>query len=217
MTFRWKVAQHLEINWWKNYLKKRDPKGYKAFKTNYWREKIIGRFDIKINPNDKMIDVGCGPMGIFSVLEGKDITAIDPLLNKYEEELDHFKKADFPNVTFITTSLEAYQPTEQFDTVFCINAINHVKDIHQCYDNLIDLIKPGGRLFISIDAHNHQLLKGFYRLFPYFDILHPHQYDLAEYEDFLTQRGCQIQATHVIDEHFVFNYCLIEATKKADL
>lgn len=155
-------------------------------------------------------DVGCGPAGIFIAFEDKEVTAVDPLLDTYEETLPFFDKNDFPYTTFINQRLEDFQPSEKFDIVFCMNAINHVADINVAYDRLISAAKDGGYVVVSIDAHNHSFFKKLFRLIPG-DILHPHQYDLEEYCDFMTKRGCIILKKLLVKKEFFFShYVLVE-------
>jgi 2-polyprenyl-6-hydroxyphenyl methylase/3-demethylubiquinone-9 3-methyltransferase len=86
-----------------------------------------------------------------------------------------------------------------------MNAINHVADIGTAYDRLIAATKEGGSVVISIDAHNHTFLKHLFRIIPG-DILHPHQYDLQEYNEFMTSWGCSIRKTVLIKKEFFFSH-----------
>jgi 2-polyprenyl-6-hydroxyphenyl methylase/3-demethylubiquinone-9 3-methyltransferase len=69
---------------------------------------------------------------------------------------------------------------------------------------------------MSIDAHNHRWIKRLLRLLPG-DILHPHQYDLPEYESMMTARGFQIDRTILIKKDWIFNYYLVVGTLKAPI
>ena len=207
MKLRWKIAQAAEIRWWQNYLGKKDKTAYLDWKKAYWQQFLK---DCQITvPNDTTcLDIGCGPASIFTVLEQQKVTAIDPLLDSYEEKLQHFVPQEYPNVAFETLPLEKVPQKEQYDYVFCLNAINHVADLDLCLDNLSGLTKAGGTLVVSIDAHNHQVLKHIFRAIPG-DILHPHQYDLQEYCAMMTKRGGQITHTVHKDQAFFFDYYVL--------
>ncbi len=44
---------------------------------------------------------------------------------------------------------------EQFDKIYCLSVIEHIKDEDirfKCLDNMLKLLKPGGELFISFDV-----------------------------------------------------------------
>jgi 2-polyprenyl-3-methyl-5-hydroxy-6-metoxy-1,4-benzoquinol methylase len=207
MKFRWKVAQAAEIRWWQGYLNKKDKAEYLNWKKDYWKT-FLKECELDVPTNATCSDIGCGPAGVFTVLENEHIDAIDPLLDSYEQKLDHFDPKDYPNVNFISSPLEQFSAKEPYDYVFCLNAINHVSDLDQCWEQLFDATKKGGTLVVSIDAHNHSFFKYLFRAIPG-DILHPHQYDLKEYQDMLTKRGGRIIKTLHKDKAFFFDYYVL--------
>ncbi len=215
MTLRWKIAQAFEIRWWQNYLKNKTTDDYAAWKSNYWLNLLK---DIQLPfqniPKDATIlDAGCGPAGIFMVFKHQKVDALDPLLDEYEAKLSHFKKSDYPNVTFYNQPLESLSKKSTYDMLFCLNAINHVADLAKCFDVLVAATKSDGQLIVSIDAHNYNFLKKIFQLIPG-DILHPHQYDLKEYTEMLTHRGCTIENSVLYRKNFIFNYYILVAKKK---
>lgn len=203
---RWKIAQQAEIRWWKNYLKDKDTEAYLEWKKQYWQNILDELKDVvSIQPNHTILDAGCGPAGIFLNLQHCKTIAVDPLLDAYETHLHQFKKQAYPTVRFITSQMEDIDLSEKMDIIFCMNAINHVRNLPMSYDKLISLLKPNGILVISIDAHNHNFFKRLFRLLPG-DILHPHQYDLGEYEKFLTDRKLKMLKTVCSKKEFFFNH-----------
>ncbi|MGB1204210.1 MAG: class I SAM-dependent methyltransferase [Chitinophagales bacterium] len=214
-SLRWRIAQKVELQWWKNYLRKKTPTDYLAWKKKYWRELLekIDFQEILYKKNINLLDAGCGPAGIFTVFENAQVTAIDPLLEQYETELSHFSTEKYPNVSFQNIGLEEYKANEKFDAIFCLNAINHVSDINLSFDNLITTARKNADIIVSIDAHNHSFFKHLFRLFQA-DILHPHQYDLAEYKELLEQKGVKIEKSILIKKAFFFNYYVLCGTKK---
>lgn len=210
---RWRLAQYFEIRWWKNYLKNKDIDSYLTWKKNYWID-FLAKIDDYAKPvaTSKILDAGCGPAGIFIALENHDVTAIDPLLSRYDKELDHFDQKSYPLTKFHTVSLEDFEQPNSFDLVFCLNAINHVSDLGLAFERLYNSTKKGGILVVSIDAHNHTLLKHLFRLQPG-DILHPHQYDLKEYEQMLTKLNCTMLQTVLIKREILFNHYVLVARK----
>ncbi len=225
MTFRWKIAQAAEIRWWQRYLKNKPTRDYAVWKTDYWQKLLVeigldalnteGETKLKTqNPKHKtqILDAGCGPAGIFMIFKNEKVDALDPLLDEYEATLPHFKKMLYPNVTFYSQPLENFKKQNAYDAVFCLNAINHVADLSRCFDILVAAAKKGGKLIVSIDAHNFPFLKHIFQALPG-DILHPHQYDLAEYKAMLTERGCTIDNVILKKHEFIFNYYVLVATK----
>lgn len=207
---RWKIAQWTELRWWKNYLGSKPVPEYLAWKKNYWNN-LLQQLAIEVKPADTILDLGCGPAGTFIALPQNNITAVDPLLDEYENNLPHFKKANYPSTTFITLTIEDFKAPEKYDVVFCMNAINHVHDIHTAYNVLCERVHTGGTLVVSIDAHNHPFFKHLFRIIPG-DVLHPHQYDLKEYEDFLTKRGMKITKRELTRKEFFFSHWVLVAT-----
>src|SRR4051812_40338158 len=131
MTFRWKIAQRLELRWWQTYLQGKSKEEYLEWKRNYWKGVLAMLTDtITIHSSMSICDLGCGPAGIFIALPGNQITAIDPLIEKYESQLAFFRRTVYPNTTFIPLSIEDFE-AGKYDLVFCMNAINHVYDIEK--------------------------------------------------------------------------------------
>ena len=222
MTFRWKIAQAAEIRWWQNYLKNKSTTEYADWKTQYWENLLeetgltfLNESD-KENPNKvenlRILDAGCGPAGIFMIFKKQKVDALDPLLEDYEAKLTHFKKIFYPNVTFYAQPLETFDKTNEYDAVFCLNAINHVADLSKSFDILVNSVTSGGHLVVSIDAHNYSFLKTIFQTIPG-DILHPHQYDLEDYTDMLTSRGCVVEKTILKKKEFIFNYYILVLKK----
>ena len=211
-SIRWKIAQAFEIRWWRQYLKSKTKTEYLAWKRQYWLD-FLKKCELNPSKDATVLDAGCGPAGIFMLFDSpKTTVALDPLLDRYEQDLEHFRRADYPNIDFVASPLELWTPPQTFDYVFCLNAINHVADLERCFDLLLAATKPDATLVVSIDAHNYQAFKHIFRLAPG-DILHPHQYDLAEYEAMLTSRGCRIENTICMKKEFFFDYYVLVARK----
>jgi 2-polyprenyl-3-methyl-5-hydroxy-6-metoxy-1,4-benzoquinol methylase len=216
MTLRWKIAQWFELQWWRQYLRNKDKAGYLAWKKNYWNtliNKIAG--EVKIDASKSVIDMGCGPAGIFIALPNNKVTAIDPLLDEYESHTQFFRKSDYPNTNFIKTSIEDYEAAGiKYELVFCMNAINHVHNIESGFEKLKEVCKENGTIIVSIDAHNFSFFKYLFRLIPG-DILHPHQYDLKEYTDFLEKGDWKTTTPVLLKHEFFFNHYLLLTPKTA--
>lgn len=208
---RWKIAQFAEILWWQTYLKGKPVDQYLEKKIAYWNN-YLQWAEVAPGPDDTVLDAGCGPAGMFINMPTQQVDAIDPLLDLYDEKLPHFKKSDYPNVTFITTTLENFKPTKQYDLIFCLNAINHVDNLGASLDVLVNCLRPGGRMVISTDAHNHQFLKKIFR-FLQIDTLHPHQFDISEYKQMLIDRGLDVTKVYTVRKEFIFNYNMFVCKK----
>lgn len=207
MSIRWKIAQAAEIRWWQNYLNNKSETDYLSWKKNYWTA-FLEQLNLSFSKKEQILDAGCGPAGIFMVLDKHEVKAIDPLLDSYDEKLNHFKPENYPSVSFVSQSIESFSFQKKYDKVFCLNAINHVADLELCLDKIVEATRVGGDVVMSIDAHNYGFFKGLFRLLPG-DILHPHQYDLADYQKMLTDRGIRIEQTILYKKEFFFDYYVL--------
>ena len=146
------------------------------------------------------------------IFPDSDITAVDPLLDKYEKDLPLFSKTDYPNVQFIQSPIEKFVPAKKFDYVFCMNAINHVSDITKGFEVLADCCAEKGKIIVTIDAHNNALMKAIFRIGPG-DVLHPHQYDVQEYTAFLERVGFKVIKSINLEPGHIFDLCLLVAER----
>lgn len=211
---RWRIAQFAERKWWQRYLKNKDVESYLQWKKQYWQNLL--NICYKYIPHvqeQSLLDAGCGPAGMFMMFNNESTYAFDPLIDTYEKDLPHFKKAMYSQVHFVNSGLENFSVPIVFDYVFCMNAINHVQDINTSYDTLSKHCKSKGFLIITIDAHNFTLFKKLFRLLPG-DILHPHQYDLEEYKQHIIDRDFTILAVEKLKHEFFFDHYILIAQKK---
>lgn len=211
--WKWRLAQWLEIRWWKNYLQGKEPHEYKEWKLGYWNGLLqkVQSF-IKVKETDSVIDLGCGPAGIFMAFPHCKVTAVDPLLAEYEKHLPVFKQTNYPNVRFVSLPMEDYVADSDFDVVFCMNAINHVKDIEKAYDVITRVAGEKASLLMSVDAHRFSFFKYLFRLLPG-DALHPHQYDIKEYCAFLEKRNWEIGHCAPLKSDWFFTHYLLVAKR----
>lgn len=210
---KWKIAQKLELRWWQNYLKGKSPEEYLSWKKNYWNnllKKNDGEIDLS-SPKD-ILDAGCGPAGIYIVLDKHHVDAVDPLLAVYENNLPHFKKSMYPEINFFQLPLEEYSTQKKYDLIFCQNALNHVSDLKFCLGKLFSLLKPDGKFILCVDGHRFALLKYLFRLIPG-DALHPHQYSTEEYREMIFSNGGKILKEFSLKQEFVFDYRLFVISK----
>jgi 2-polyprenyl-6-hydroxyphenyl methylase/3-demethylubiquinone-9 3-methyltransferase len=208
-TLKWNIAQRIELLWWKRYLKEKDADEYRTWKKQYWEEVLETiRTALPIQPGMSVLDAGCGPAGIFMNLEHCAVDAVDPLINSYERDLPHFRRDLYPFVNFHNTPVEEFVSPKQYDIVFSTNAINHVSDIDRSYSVLSGMVKPGGALVITVDAHNYTFFKHLFRLIPG-DILHPHQYDADEYSAFFPADKYSLMLKKSLRREFFFSHYVL--------
>ncbi len=210
MSKKWRLAQFLEIRWWKNYQKKLD-ENYLEGKKEYWY-RVLKAVDMPLPQNENVLDVGCGPSGVYTILSNNQVVGVDPLLDKYEDEIKFFQKSNFPYAKFITSPFEDFLSDETYSTIFCLNAINHFRSLEDSIGRLSQLLQPGGKLLVGIDGHRHKFLKKIFQTV-HVDLLHPVQYSLSEYVEKFEAAGLKSVKEVTFTTGNIFNYYLVEFTK----
>ncbi len=210
-TLKWKLAQYFEIRWWKKYQKDKDISYIKS-KRNYWNNVLqdISSYT-RINKNDVVLDAGCGPSGMYMVLDC-NIDAVDPLLDHYETNIHFFSKSDYSNVNFFCVPFEGFKTTKEYDHIFCMNAINHFSELEFSLDKLHDLLKSNGTLTLGVDVHRSSFLEKIFS-FLSFDVLHPHQFTKKGYMSLFQNAQFQVEFSKTIKKGFIFNYELFVLLK----
>lgn len=201
---------------------------YLTWKRAYWGD-FLGRIELTqlLSPPEKgvapvittrnlaeelqaqrrVLDAGCGPAGIFLVLEACNVDAVDPLLDRYRQ-LPHFQPNAAGWVSWFAQPLETFAPTTGYDYVFCLNVINHVRDVGQVLRVLAKALRPDGRLILSVDAHRYQSLKAIFSAVPG-DVLHPHQFDLEDYEKLCRESGLEVCKRLCFKQESIFSYWVL--------
>ncbi len=210
MAFKWKLAQYLEIRWWKNYQKKLD-EAYLDRKKEYWNN-VLDACALPVPSGQSVLDVGCGPSGIYSILDGNTVEGVDPLIEKYTEEIKFFSPEVFPHVNFFTTPFEDFQLNKEYDVVYCLNAINHFRSLDESIQKLYAALKPGGSMLVGIDGHRHPILKKLFQTI-HVDLLHPIQFSLEDYVEKFESVGFKTKKEVTFTTGNIFNYYLVEFTK----
>lgn len=206
LSFRWRTAQFLELHWWKRYLRGKNPADYLSDKRAYW-QRVLTEIGHETVAGANVLDAGCGPAGIFILLHDVEkVTALDPLLDHYNDNLDIFTPDAYPSVNFITAPLETVQLEKApYQTIYCFNAINHVADWEFSFDRLTDWAATGTRLIISSDVHRRSWLLPIFRALPG-DALHPQQHGLDAYQEALKKRGWKITGEYRLRREWIFDY-----------
>ena len=202
-SLKWKVAQIAEFGWWKKYLHGKDVETYLSWKKKYWKD-FLQKCKIDIPKEKSILDAGCGPAGMFMILDENQVIALDPLLDKYED-IAHFSSKNYSFASFINGRLEDFNFGKKFDLIFCLNAINHVASLDSSMDALMLHLAEDGQLVLSVDVHQYALVKRIFRLFPG-DILHPQQHTTQNYLDKFTALGLGISHYFEMDAKWPFKY-----------
>ena len=191
-----------EFSWWEKFDQKLfDPEAFLTDMQKWFSEILdIVIQDTGIPSQSNLIDVGCGPDGIFQVLQEYNVTAIDPLLLEYER-LSFFKRSWYPFVKFSPSTLEEYVADGhkfEFDLAFCINVLNHIADLKKAIRHLVSLVPQGGSIVVTLDTYDG-FRKWIRWKFPELDPLHPHAHSVPEYLSLFEQEGCKARRVIKLD------------------
>ncbi len=104
----------------------------------------------------RVLEVGSGTGNITQFLRtgGREVTATD-VVPSYRNHLEKLF-ADEPNVRVGTFDLMAQAPREMrgaFDTVVCLNVLEHIEDDHFALEQMREALAPGGALALLVPAH----------------------------------------------------------------
>ena len=127
----------------------------KADKFNKWMFETI-------SPNCKgsILEIGCGVGNIsqYFIKNKSDIYLSDIRLNYRNIVLSKFNltKERVIDIDIIHPDFDiVYKELfSKFDSIFCLNVIEHVEDDNQAVENMIKLLKPEGKITILVPAYN---------------------------------------------------------------
>lgn len=151
---RWRRAQEYEANGWlRCWSDQQDDRSAEHF------EIFKGYQDLKSDLGH-VCEIGCGPFTqLKTIIKGRTatrVTLLDPLLRSYQG-LKHcpYRKNSFAG---IQTSLrqemaESLTDFAVFDTIVCINVLEHVMDAFLVLDNLKRSLKAGGTIVFGERAY----------------------------------------------------------------
>ena len=100
-----------------------------------------------------ILDLGCGPYPLSIAFEDCRIVGLDPLVLDYEAA--GFPLAEFTDrVTFVRGFAEDMPfPSQSFDAVISVNAIDHVDDFARAASEISRVLKKDGILRMQVHYH----------------------------------------------------------------
>ena len=141
----------------------------------------------------RLLEVGCGVGGILSQLTPRKLVmGIDIELEEVEFASSRF--ANNPGFEFALMDIaglsaedRAALKARRFDTVLCINVLEHIKDDAGAVAAMADVLVPGGALAILVPAHPS--------LYGHYDAMEGHfrRYTKAALRQVLVRSGLSVE------------------------
>ncbi len=97
----------------------------------------------------RVLEVGCGPIGFFDLVEGIDCHAMDSLMPAYARELPYAALGKAGSTTYLEVA-RLEEVAGAYDFVVCSNVLDHTGDWRAFLGLLCGVAKrrPGGRLLL---------------------------------------------------------------------
>ena len=108
-----------------------------------------------IPSGSSILDVGCGSGGLVGYLLENNFNAkgIDINENNINVAKKFLLSKDFnPERVSVNLSKDLMKKGEQSDVVFCMDCLEHVEDDLELFNDLIQLVRPGGKLILTVPA-----------------------------------------------------------------
>lgn len=161
----WQTSQDFELAFWKNDWPFRNlplPELREARHADaVWLLKQFGIEQVEGTREfnglrGKVLEVGCGPIGLFELCEGVEITAQDTLMDAYARELPYstLGKRGASNYT----GKDVSEFNEKFDAVICSNVLDHTADWVEFLENMAKLCNDGGKMIIFTESRGAPVL-----------------------------------------------------------
>ena len=153
---RWRIAQSAEKYYWK---KARDRYAGVPASTwlplakvaTMWNNTLDLGFSLNHFVDKTVVEIGCGPAGISTVLRAKLKVGLDPLVRDYQKDFNinteecEYVLAMGENIPIRDGSI---------DVVFCVNVLDHVMDPNWVLSEADRVLDRNGILILGATIHS---------------------------------------------------------------
>jgi SAM-dependent methyltransferase len=183
---RWRRAQAYELDFWKRYEGSLPDHGG-ALLPHVGFVASVG-LDGK-----RVLEVGCGPMGVIFFVPGALRVGIDPLAGNYSKQL-----RINPRGVNLITSMGEYLPftPASFEVVIIGNVLDHVNDPALTLDEIRRVLRPDGQIILWMHVIPKWLLP-VRRVLDLIDGGHPFHMTRVEAQALLRRSGLEPDYDHL--------------------
>lgn len=155
----WEASQHYELIYWRDHWPLRDLPveeiRRQRFDAAIWFLEAMGfpREDAEARRfrgfGGRVLEVGCGPIGFFDLVEGIECDAMDSLMAAYAREIPWARLGRSGSVTYMAAG-RLEEVAGAYDHVVCSNVLDHTGDWRAFLRQLcqVALRQAGGRLLL---------------------------------------------------------------------
>jgi SAM-dependent methyltransferase len=101
-----------------------------------------------------ILNAGCGSGELCLLLAraGHRVVGIDPAPEYIQLARVNARRCGADNCTFQVCSIEKMSAPDPFDCVMATDVLEHIEDDRQAFEKMVQLVKPGGLIVITVPA-----------------------------------------------------------------
>jgi len=155
---KWKLAQISEARYFEQEYLKNDCFYLDMERSEYLAKNIIENvliIDGSKNRDLKVIEIGCGPIGLIWGFKYSDLYGIDPLHDLYCKNSDVLRLRKEKHVKYSKAQGEKINyPDKSFDLTICHNVLDHVENDEAMINEIIRITKDDGIIYFNVNYHS---------------------------------------------------------------
>jgi len=146
-SIRWHASQKLSLQAWedKNLTTEREQLERSLLP-------ILQRYAREYAQDATVLEIGCGPICLTSLLPQQFKTYLDPMADDFRRMFP----GELPEKgEYLTAAAESIpKPDASYDLIICLNMISHTLNPELVMNEIERLLKPGGKLIMAIRIHS---------------------------------------------------------------
>lgn len=202
---RWRKAQAYEQKFWKNLESSIETGTIRQLNWYSWKaselERRLSRYMLgRGKTENRVLEIGAGPIGIVNFLEWGERFAVDPLEDFYKQS-STLTKLRKPGVAYLQGTGESLPYAERFFSLVIIdNVIDHTHAPYKVLQEIYRVLDIDAFLYVAVNIRTtwgamvHKLLAALY-----IDKGHPHTFTKESIRDLLKASNFKIRAEEIED------------------